>query len=1466
MSRKTRIWISCFLVVLAFAAGILTYLHANGNRAEVANAEGSVQYFVDAEGKIKIPVEPMAGSTVTEEERDENRKTRGTEGNPFFILEIAPYEGEGQFGYQIAGCEPVDVDLLAWDGLNVYGEGDLYEVITDGTGVCYFWEKDYSAKYTGATEGTTTQYGTMVKVSDGTGTHKLSDDGTKLEPEEGGAYRWEPLSVEECLEIVDDETLKKEYEESVYEGDSFKAYFEDAKYFYKNGVKKYVHNNYFLRESVGLAYDKYSDHREKVSEDIIAERIANYHVELYTVTPEDLNQNLELIDRADLITIVTKDNTSNARNNYERNSGYYLREGKFTRADSDKAKKVENKSGATFVTNQLSWEAAVRIYNRVNDDKKPCPLLWDSQTYADITADSTLTEFSYEVKVANDKKKNITAKGTQNNLFKLYLMLYHMPSTTLEALFGDPQDFGSTQMSGYEDKNGKVNTGLLDLYTKGEANVYWSEFTFYPWAMLPDTNSSVYGPILDSFGIMNNSGEAMFGFASGGSQNFLRNCVYRNDGGTFFHSGFMKKSNVANDQYGHEVYDFFKSLNEDKSGSGVTSAECLYYLLNGFVTPAMKSNDKQYKVLELQPSPSYLSQDYWNVMYYTYAFTSTEPIVDQMTTSQFIGQNVDCLSEYDMVYIGMNKMSDDFTMHSNFTYAHTGPTVEIDGEYTVLHGWLGDDVDEKVQSTLAYSGNDLTKQKMTELKLYEQAGAALLFGNGFFTTANASTASGTIDRNSYIYELASGISGKLYEKALSDSSTHVATKMKLRAALDKSKRVEMTILKHPNLYVEGNSDSEKYINGSDITNRLLEYKFSLSAPAGKSYSVALYIDINGDGKFVKEENVGNTIYDESGKSVSTVKNGKTYTVRRRVEDRIGSVSWKLDIVSGSTVYDSISGVSAIKANANGTEDVELCILQIIPAERVDGVSSDQPVCTVYLPQEGEVNGDQVTGLPAEATKEMKEVTKRFYELCQEINGMKITFVRKTQDEVSAALATNSNYLKHTYDMIIIGFADVYQGITLLDVSSAITDFIGSGRAVLFTHDTASLIGPGGEGVSAYYAGNLSWGKNYTKAYRDIFGMDRYDVLKYGGAKNADRDDHPYLATDDSDKKGKETTKNDVVLAQGFSNSIIHRYKTVNGNVSSTKVVQINTGAITEYPYKISESIEVAETHTQYYQLDMERSDIVVWYCLGEAGKVAPAGSKEPKPKDAKEPSGGDASVSEYYKATPGDVRNNYYIYNAGNVTYSGVGHSSNLTDDEIKLFVNTFVAAYRAAAKPVDILIVNDDATRDASSKYYLCVDVDSSDTKTAFGNDIVEQYQTQKESGENTGTFELDKTVTAQSKRVYFRIKNNGTSKDPEYTLTFSVNGSETPLAVFRKPEEDEAPVFMSQKTSSTKFVASEFEIYYVDVPLTIDTNPSTGKEAIGSTSLEIKVVMIYGDERYKSDPAFVPVDILPRGLFDLD
>nr|MCR5608552.1 hypothetical protein [Lachnospiraceae bacterium] len=61
-----------------------------------------------------------------------------------------------------------------------------------------------------------------------------------------------------------------------------------------------------------------------------------------------------------------------------------------------------------------------------------------------------------------------------------------------------------------------------------------------------------------------------------------------------------------------------------------------------------------------------------------------------------------------------------------------------------------------------------------------------------------------------------------------------------------------------------------------------------------------------------------------------------------------------------------------------------------------------------------------------------------------------------------------------------------------------------------------------------------------------------------------------------------------------------------------------------------------------------------------------------------------------YKECPRDVVNNYYIYSVGNIMYTGSGHRNFKDyDDEVKLFINTIVAAYVPEKDPGRIEIEN---------------------------------------------------------------------------------------------------------------------------------------------------------------------------------
>ena len=325
-----------------------------------------------------------------------------------------------------------------------------------------------------------------------------------------------------------------------------------------------------------------------------------------------------------------------------------------------------------------------------------------------------------------------------------------------------------------------------------------------------------------------------------------------------------------------------------------------------------------------------------------------------------------------------------------------------------------------------------------------------------------------------------------------------------------------------------------------------------------------------------------------------------------------------------------------------------------------------------------------------------------------------------------------------YDMIIMGFEDCYQDIANAGSVEAIDMFIKSGRSVLFAHDTTSYFNVNRE-VYANSSGTAfsstdpwyHWGYYLNQYIRSDVGMDRYgitedslSILKNGvDLKSTDLTWSNYIATATSlDKEipyhagTKNSTAHEV---HGFSDGLIDDYPNMETktnsetyvfgsagkSTSSQSITQVNQGQITTYPYDINidatESLRtdvsgnlkmmnlptmpIATTHAQYYQLDMNidkdndnKSDMVVWYCL--------SGNRN--------------------SSFPNDVRNNYYIYSVGNVTYTGMGHYQNstsangLSDAEAKLFVNTIVASFNSGKKDPGINIISDNTNKNSSLSY----------------------------------------------------------------------------------------------------------------------------------------------------------------------
>ena len=299
----------------------------------------------------------------------------------------------------------------------------------------------------------------------------------------------------------------------------------------------------------------------------------------------------------------------------------------------------------------------------------------------------------------------------------------------------------------------------------------------------------------------------------------------------------------------------------------------------------------------------------------------------------------------------------------------------------------------------------------------------------------------------------------------------------------------------------------------------------------------------------------------------------------------------------------------------------------------------------------------------------------------------------------------------------------------LAVGWAVRDYIESGKSILFTHDTTSYVNniqsviPYNDNGNAesYHSNYWYWGYEFNKTIRASVGLDRYGALKEYYQQRAasttgeeQKRDQEYLKTLESytfDEIKEPNSDNELWQKEGVTKYTVVRFlrsyledlrKTGSSEVwfpvknsllkqagydggdprwnypssllmgdyagSSLIATQVNDGQITQYPYQISanEQLEISNTHYQWLQPNMEldrngdgKNDIVVWYCISGVAD-------------------GNYKNTNIYNITPNDVVNNYYIYTMGNVTYSGAGHSTPSKESEIKLFVNTMIAAYNA--------------------------------------------------------------------------------------------------------------------------------------------------------------------------------------------
>ena len=926
---------------------------------------------------------------------------------------------------------------------------------------------------------------------------------------------------------------------------------------------------------------------------------------------------------------------------------------------------------------------------------------------------------------------------------------------------------------------------------------------------------------------------------------------------------------------------------------------------------------------------------------------------------------------------------------SPYSYFHTGAMVDMDLNSNLeLSGSLGGNADRV--NEYYYSGNDITKARMQEILEFAEAGYPVVAASRLMkrnAEGKLEVDTTVVDSASNMYLLLNTLAigendpssvyygNFFYEGTTAASENYAEYKKNLLNALTETK-CELMVNRMPVLYADGKPVSQSYINGAagELENKNFELAFKITDAENGTYHLKFYIDENADGRYDSSERLVDKydIYEVIAgrkQQVTQLKPNRNYTMTANLEDYVGVIPWKLEIVRSDNpvIRDSVIECSAILPADD--EKPTLKVLHIIPDHVVDADGNTVQCSTIYLPTTEEatamewwmerwedVGNDRQSGWDAETkTKwesfwnekrlmkdngdgtfrrwtldEIAEHLKAHYQswksmgfapdyvidqmyVSQELSHMFMgeledsipydggsggrrrssvgfwAYMRAVQDfsieverlTVSEFIAETARYKvedngDHTawalemYDMMILGFNDGYQDIRDDDALDVIEDFIAAGKQILFTHDTTSFRNY--LQSSAQFSSGFYWGYNINRVFREVLGMDRFGVTQMYpldingnlmGSGIAIREaitrknDAPYktggtqdISTTDALNKNVLNTQADgsrKYYVQGFSDLFLYRFENERYTepLYTNRASKVNIGQLTEYPYRVGDDITVAKTHEQYYQLDMEAEDIVVWYTV------------EGNPEN-------DLTSASDYAGTHHDVRNNYYLYSRGNVIYTGVGHDSFLTKDELKLFVNTFVASYRVPADPPSIAVQNSNATT-ADTEYFY-IDFDSWDEMTAVGTEVVtvagEQFQRVR--------FLVKEVAPMKNQRLsmeYYLAASSLTGT--ALTEQTGVEGETKQSGYYVKKDAEGNPSeIMHDGAKLQTYLASDGTIqttllmdteYYVDIPL----NLMNGKDG---TELLFRACINYGRRNDQYIYAYQKIRFLRRGLYDLD
>jgi hypothetical protein len=449
-----------------------------------------------------------------------------------------------------------------------------------------------------------------------------------------------------------------------------------------------------------------------------------------------------------------------------------------------------------------------------------------------------------------------------------------------------------------------------------------------------------------------------------------------------------------------------------------------------------------------------------------------------------------------------------------------------------------------------------------------------------------------------------------------------------------------------------------------------------------------------------------------------------------------------------------------------------------------------------------------------------------------------------------------------YDMVVIGFIDSNSYTSNAVYQEGIKDFVNQGKSMILSHDTVSgsdvtKIGSAKSGYTenavwlrtisgqrrAYY--NKQKDGTYKKSYNDVkvngvtyslvtdYIVDYYDdLLGTYNPSDYGESGESYLVNEYPDNGNFIGTYYRIDGREGSTLNIerVAKSGTLGSgwpdNAYTSFIKLTNNGQITTYPYKLGSVIQVLNTHTQNFQLDLdyeEGGDVNVWFNLSDRYDSDVAAYITENNITSM------ITGANYYSARNQDGRNNFYIYNKGNITYTGSGHgvaynggyNGMMTSDEIKLFINTMIASYRQPeSEPVVSLDDVDGTDSEGTGLIYLDYD----------GYTYDEADGTSGSTVKNGADSRVEIVDGKEQVAVYFTVTDIGTATLTNKNCYLSIT----------QPSATDAGKEVAVDPGTVKLIEISTDKDGKEVRETIKTN-SDGKYLVDSTNSGVHYVMYF-------------------------